>query len=216
MSHMFLFCRRLLFRGTHCPVFYIHFSLALGLNSLLLLVFTFFSPFFSSTHLFSPLFFFSFLITSEIVPLVLIWFLFMFRHPHRDAGLWLAAMGYVASCATDLSSGITLAVGCSLWSLGLGTAPPGPPAPGRLHRSISWAGTVHHMCDPTPPPPENSWCSIFLLTCTIKRSASTNYRWPSIKWLLLGVDKMLTEKVINYLPFAIKRIRSVTKVLYSH
>uniref|UniRef100_A0AAQ5YE88 Tuberin n=1 Tax=Amphiprion ocellaris TaxID=80972 RepID=A0AAQ5YE88_AMPOC len=27
-----------------------------------------------------------------------------------------------------------------------------PPAPGRLHRSISWAGTVHHMCDPTPPP----------------------------------------------------------------
>uniref|UniRef100_A0AAQ5ZI65 Tuberin n=1 Tax=Amphiprion ocellaris TaxID=80972 RepID=A0AAQ5ZI65_AMPOC len=44
------------------------------------------------------------------------------------------------------------AMGCSLWSLGLGTAPPGPPAPGRLHRSISWAGTVHHMCDPTPPP----------------------------------------------------------------
>ncbi|XP_035806403.2 tuberin isoform X3 [Amphiprion ocellaris] len=33
-------------------------------------------------------------------------------------------------------------VGCSLWSLGLGTAPPGPPAPGRLHRSISWADSV--------------------------------------------------------------------------
>ncbi|XP_047434668.1 tuberin isoform X3 [Mugil cephalus] len=33
-------------------------------------------------------------------------------------------------------------VGDSLWSLGLGTAPPGPPAPGRLHRSISWADSV--------------------------------------------------------------------------
>ncbi|XP_028258003.1 tuberin isoform X3 [Parambassis ranga] len=33
-------------------------------------------------------------------------------------------------------------VGGSLWSLGLGTAPPGPPAPGRLHRSISWADSV--------------------------------------------------------------------------
>ncbi|KAM4584959.1 tuberin isoform 3-T5 [Odontesthes bonariensis] len=33
-------------------------------------------------------------------------------------------------------------VGGSLWSLGLGCAPPGPPAPGRLHRSISWADSV--------------------------------------------------------------------------
>ncbi|XP_035515667.1 tuberin isoform X2 [Morone saxatilis] len=33
-------------------------------------------------------------------------------------------------------------VGGSLWSLGLGSAPPGPPAPGRLHRSISWADSV--------------------------------------------------------------------------
>uniref|UniRef100_A0A3Q1G8U0 TSC complex subunit 2 n=1 Tax=Acanthochromis polyacanthus TaxID=80966 RepID=A0A3Q1G8U0_9TELE len=70
-----------------------------------------------------------------------------------------------------------------------------PAAPGRLHRSISWAGTVHHMCDPTPPPPENSWCSIFLLTCTIKRSASTNYRWVSVKWLLLGVKKCWQRKL---------------------
>ncbi|KAM3864922.1 tuberin isoform 2-T2 [Diretmus argenteus] len=33
-------------------------------------------------------------------------------------------------------------VGGSLWSLGLGSAPPGPPAPGRLTRSISWADSV--------------------------------------------------------------------------
>ncbi|XP_041839529.1 tuberin isoform X3 [Melanotaenia boesemani] len=33
-------------------------------------------------------------------------------------------------------------VGGSLWSLGLGCAPPAPPAPGRLHRSISWADSV--------------------------------------------------------------------------
>ncbi|XP_049428367.1 tuberin isoform X3 [Epinephelus fuscoguttatus] len=33
-------------------------------------------------------------------------------------------------------------VGGSLWSLGLGSAPLGPPAPGRLHRSISWADSV--------------------------------------------------------------------------
>ncbi|TKS69065.1 Tuberin Tuberous sclerosis 2 protein -like protein [Collichthys lucidus] len=33
-------------------------------------------------------------------------------------------------------------VGGSLWSLGSGSAPPGPPAPGRLHRSISWADSV--------------------------------------------------------------------------
>ncbi|XP_037620951.1 tuberin isoform X3 [Sebastes umbrosus] len=33
-------------------------------------------------------------------------------------------------------------VGGSLWSLGLGSAPPCPPAPGRLHRSISWADSV--------------------------------------------------------------------------
>ncbi|XP_021165852.2 tuberin isoform X2 [Fundulus heteroclitus] len=30
----------------------------------------------------------------------------------------------------------------SLWSLGLASAPPGPPPPGRLHRSISWADSV--------------------------------------------------------------------------
>ncbi|XP_031145008.1 tuberin isoform X3 [Sander lucioperca] len=30
----------------------------------------------------------------------------------------------------------------SLWSLGLGSVPPGPPAHGRLHRSISWADSV--------------------------------------------------------------------------
>ncbi|XP_037830586.1 tuberin isoform X3 [Kryptolebias marmoratus] len=33
-------------------------------------------------------------------------------------------------------------VGGSLWSLGLGSAPPAHPAPGRLHRSISWADSV--------------------------------------------------------------------------
>uniref|UniRef100_A0A3P9MTI5 Tuberin n=1 Tax=Poecilia reticulata TaxID=8081 RepID=A0A3P9MTI5_POERE len=33
-------------------------------------------------------------------------------------------------------------VGGSLWSLGLASGPPGPPAPGRLHRSISWADSV--------------------------------------------------------------------------
>ncbi|KAM6939958.1 LOW QUALITY PROTEIN: tuberin [Xenentodon cancila] len=33
-------------------------------------------------------------------------------------------------------------VGGSLWSLGVGSAHPGPPAPGRLHRSISWADSV--------------------------------------------------------------------------
>lgn len=52
---------------------------------------------------------------------------------------------------TPCSSGSVAAVGDSLWSLGLGSAPQGPPAPGRLHRSISWAGTVHHPCDSAPP-----------------------------------------------------------------
>ncbi|XP_035027265.1 tuberin isoform X1 [Hippoglossus stenolepis] len=33
-------------------------------------------------------------------------------------------------------------VGGFLWSVGLGSAPSGPPAPGRLHRSISWAESV--------------------------------------------------------------------------
>ncbi|KAK0152082.1 Tuberin [Merluccius polli] len=37
----------------------------------------------------------------------------------------------------------TNTVGDSLWALGLGpSAPRGPPAPGRLHRSISWADSV--------------------------------------------------------------------------
>uniref|UniRef100_A0A8D0D443 Tuberin n=1 Tax=Sander lucioperca TaxID=283035 RepID=A0A8D0D443_SANLU len=44
---------------------------------------------------------------------------------------------------------------------------------GRLHRSISWAGTVHHMCAPSPPLPEKSWCSVFPLTCAIQWSSSS-------------------------------------------
>uniref|UniRef100_A0A3Q2QIP5 TSC complex subunit 2 n=1 Tax=Fundulus heteroclitus TaxID=8078 RepID=A0A3Q2QIP5_FUNHE len=49
------------------------------------------------------------------------------------------------------------------------------PPPGRLHRSISWAGTVI-LCDPTSPPPlpEKSWGSIFLLTCTNRWSFRRN------------------------------------------
>lgn len=54
-------------------------------------------------------------------------------------------------CHPDLSMDIPYAVGSSLWSLGSGCAPPGPSAPGRLHRSISWAGTVHHVCVTAPP-----------------------------------------------------------------
>lgn len=75
-------------------------------------------------------------------------------------------------CPPDLSVDIPYAVGSSLWSLGSGSAPPGPPAPGRLHRSISWAGTVHHVCHCAFS--ENTWCSVFLLTCTIHWSSSTN------------------------------------------
>lgn len=72
-----------------------------------------------------------------------------------------------------VSTGILPEVGDSLWSLGLGSAPPGPPAPGRLHRSISWAGTVYHMCAPHPLlSPANSWCNVFHVTCTIQRSTS--------------------------------------------
>lgn len=54
-------------------------------------------------------------------------------------------------CHPDLSMDIPYAVGSSLWSLGSGCAPPGPSAPGRLHRSISWAGIVHHVCVTAPP-----------------------------------------------------------------
>lgn len=99
------------------------------------------------------LLFLLFSIACETTLLIDDWFVFMFFFPHHHAGLWLAAVCYVASCAAHLSSGVPPAVGGSLWSLGLGSAPSGPPAPGRLHRSISWAGTVHHMCDPTPPQP---------------------------------------------------------------
>lgn len=73
-------------------------------------------------------------------------------------------------CHPDLSVDIPYAVGSSLWSLGSGSAPPGPPAPGRLHRSISWAGTLHHVCVAISG---NTWCSVFLLTCTIHWSSST-------------------------------------------
>lgn len=67
-------------------------------------------------------------------------------HHSLHAGLYSAAVCYVASRGTDLSLGIPPTVGGSLWSLGLGSAALSPPAPGRLHRSISWAGTVHHVC----------------------------------------------------------------------
>lgn len=65
-------------------------------------------------------------------------------------------------------------MGSSLWSLGSGWAPPGPPAPGRLHRSISWAGTVHHASHCSAP--SETTCGGFLLTCTNRWSSSTNQR----------------------------------------
>lgn len=82
---------------------------------------------------------------------------------------------------TNPSSGVPATVGGSLWSLGSGYAPPGPPAPGKLHRSISWAGTVINMCAlpplPPTPPSENTWWSVFLLTCTIQQSTQTGNIW---------------------------------------
>lgn len=105
------------------------------------------------THLFSSVsYFFSFLVAFYIFPLLWIVCFHVFFCSHCHAGLWLAAVCYVAPRATNLTSGVSPAVGGSLWSLGLGSAPSGPPPAGRLHRSISWAGTVHHMCDHTFPP----------------------------------------------------------------
>lgn len=107
-------------------------------------------------------------------------------------------------------SGTVAAVGDSLWSLGLGFAPQGPPAPGRLHRSISWAGTVHHLCDPPPYPllstfqplttlslflasrlkkkkekpskkPKNAWCSVFHLTCTKKPTEISVHKYRDVR-----------------------------------
>uniref|UniRef100_A0A7N6A2Y8 Tuberin n=1 Tax=Anabas testudineus TaxID=64144 RepID=A0A7N6A2Y8_ANATE len=49
---------------------------------------------------------------------------------------------------------------------------PAPISAGRLHRSISWAGTVHHMCDPTFPPSEN-FCAVFLHTSQYSSSSSS-------------------------------------------
>lgn len=143
---------------------------------------SFFSHSSSSTHLFSsfiqrypfPLAIFNFFI-----------FVFMFFIFTPILVCDWSALCYVATCATNLSSDVLPAVGGSLWSLGLGSALLGPPAPGRLHRSISWAGTIHHMCAPAPSPKENSWCSVFLLTCTIQWATSTNQGQYVIKHPLM-------------------------------
>lgn len=109
------------------------------------------SLFTSSAHLFSPFCLSKCCLFSLPLRFFHLFWLVCFHvffHPHHHAGLWLCGV----MRPRPVSSGTPPAVGGSLWSLGLGSAPPGPPAPGRLHRSISWAGTVHHMCAPTPPP----------------------------------------------------------------
>lgn len=134
-----------------------------------------FSLFISSIHLFS--FFFQHFPfgLSEVFSLILI---SLFSRFSSLSPCWFV-IGCAVSCGLVCHGpvpGVSPAVGGSLWSLGWGSAPPGPPAPGRLHRSISWAGTVHHMCAPTPPSlTENAWGSVFLPTCTIQWSASTNW-----------------------------------------
>lgn len=73
---------------------------------------------------------------------------------------------------TVAPSGSAAAVGDSLWSLGLGSAPQCPPAPGRLHRSISWAGTVNYPCGST-----SLLCSpvSLLITCRLKEQKRTTW-----------------------------------------
>lgn len=197
MSHMFLFCRNLLFSGTHCPVFYINFSLALGLNSLLSLMFTIFSHqfilFLHSFSLFSlplrlfPLFWYGFFSCFVILTVMLVcgWL------------RWVLWLHVPPTCR--LASRLQWAAlsGLWVWALPPQALPPLAGCTGAFHGQVPST-----TCDPTPPPPENSWCSIFLLTCTIKRSASTNCRWLSVKWLLLGVKKCWQRKlkIISHLP----------------
>lgn len=122
------------------------------------------------------LLFILFLTALKISSLVLIGFFTCFFILITHAGLWLAAVCYVASCATDLSSGTSPAVGGSLCSLGMGTAPAGPPAPGRLHRSISWAGTVHHVCDPTSIYPPSKKLLVLYISSHLHNTAVCKHR----------------------------------------
>lgn len=141
------------------------------------------------------LLFILFLTALKISYLVLIGFFTCFFILITHAGLWLAAVCYVASCATDLSSGTSPAVGGSLCSLGMGTAPPGPPAPGRLHRSISWAGTVHHVCDPTSiyPPLQKTPGAVYFFSLAQHSSLQAQIRNLS---LIIFLDSFeLDEKL---------------------
>lgn len=69
---------------------------------------------------------------------------------------------------------------CSGWlSLvsGFGLSPPRPSSPWQVAQE-HFLGRYRpsHVCPPPPVPPENSWCSVFLLTCSIQWSASTNWK----------------------------------------
>lgn len=112
------------------------------------------------------------------------WFVFMCFHHHHHAGLWLAAVCYVPSCATDLHHLLQWVALSGLWVWAL---PPQALQP-LAGCTGAFPGQVPSTTCVPPhlPTSENSWCSVFLLTCTIQWSASTNQKWHlTITWLSL-------------------------------
>lgn len=69
---------------------------------------------------------------------------------------------------------------------GSGLCPPRPSSPWQAAQE-HFLGRYRppHVCPRPFVPPENTWCSVFLLTCTIQWSSGTNWKWPSLKPLIL-------------------------------
>lgn len=113
----------------------------------------------------------------------------MFFHPYHHAGLWLAAVCPVASRATNLVLWHHVCSGRLSLVSGSGLCPPRPSSPWQAAQE-HFLGRYRppHVCPRPFGPPENTWCSVFLLTCTIQWSCGTNWKWPSLKPLMLQVQ----------------------------
>lgn len=121
------------------------------------------------------LLFILFLTALKISSLVLIGFFTCFFILITHAGLWLAAVCYVALRLQWVALS-------ALWVWAL---------PPQAHQPLAgctgaFPGQVPSTTCVTPhlstPPPKNSWCSIFLLTCTTQQSASTFFNY--IPWFI--------------------------------
>lgn len=150
------------FSKAQCPVLFT-FSLLLWGSSASSYSCTHFLFFTSSSHLVSHCLW-DFFPCSD-------WFVFMCFHHHHHAGLWLAAVCYVPSCATDLHHLLQWVALSGLWVWAL---PPQALQP-LAGCTGAFPGQVPSTTCVPPhlPTSENSWCSVFLLTCTIQWSAST-------------------------------------------